>query len=75
LNLLAHIGKNRAFLSVILFIFLTQLALIYFGGSIFRTVGLTAGELKSVLLLSFTVIPADLIRKMILRANGRRGGV
>jgi magnesium-transporting ATPase (P-type) len=75
LNLLAHIRKNHAFVAVIAFIFLTQLALIYYGGSLFRTTGLSASELRSVILLAFSVIPADLLRKITLRLNGRKGNL
>ena len=49
--------------------------MIYFGGSVFRTSGLTIKELLITIALSFTVIPIDNIRKIILRLNGKKGGV
>ena len=52
-----------------------QLLLIYYGGTLFRTVPLTLQGLKWVLLLSSTVIPIDLIRKLILRLNHRKGNI
>ena len=50
-----------------------QLLLIYYGGSLFRTAGLTFSQLRSVLLLGFTVVPIDAIRQLILRTQGRKG--
>lgn len=41
LNLLAHLFKNRIFITVISFIAIVQILLIYFGGDLFRTAGLT----------------------------------
>ena len=50
-----------------------QLLLIYYGGDLFRTAGLSARALRQVLLLAFTVIPVDSICKLTLRARGRKG--
>ena len=52
-----------------------QLSLIYFGGSIFRTTGLTFFELNVTILLAFTVIPFDFIRKTLLRKLGKPNNV
>ena len=46
-----------------------QLALIYWGGALFRTAGLSLRELFSVLCFSASVLPADILRKLL----GRRG--
>lgn len=67
LNLVANLGKNLAFLLVMLAVTVVQLVLIYFGGSLFRTGGLRGDELCLVVLLAFTVIPADLVRKWLNR--------
>lgn len=67
LNLLANILKNKMFLGIIVFIFVVQLILIYYGGSLFRTSGLTLFELEIIILLSFTVIPIDWFRKIIFK--------
>lgn len=75
LNLLAHLFKNWVFLITIIFILVVQLILIYFGGDLFRTAGLTIKELEIMIAISFTVIPVDWIRKMILRKKGYIGGV
>ncbi len=75
LNLFAHILKNKAFIIVISFILIVQLILIYFGGEIFRTTGLTLLEFEIMVFLAFTVIPIDIIRKLILRRKKITTGV
>lgn len=75
LNLIAHIRENRVFLLIILFIILVQLYLIYCGGSLFRTTGLTSIELYFMLIISFSVIPVDFIRKIILKFFNKKDGV
>lgn len=75
LNLLAHITKNKVFILIILFILLVQITLIYYGGDMFRTHGLTLFEFEITLLLSSLVIPVDWIRKILLRKKGEFGGV
>ena len=59
----------------IIFIVLVQIILIYFGGNLFRTYGLTLKELIITILLAFTVIPVDWIRKLYLRKKGIIVGV
>ena len=75
LHLLSHITQNKAFLFIMAMAAGVQLLLIYYGGTLFRTVPLTLQGLKWVLLLSSTVIPIDLIRKLILRLNHRKGNI
>ena len=67
LNVFANVTKNKVFLFVISLIIIIQLLMIYFGGSIFRTTGLTFFELDVTLILAFSVIPFDIARKMILK--------
>lgn len=74
-NILSNIFKNKAFLIIILFIALIQIYLIYYGGAIFRTIGLGIYEFIIMILLALTVIPVDFIRKLILRLKGIKGGV
>ena len=70
LNLLANISKNKVFLIIIAFIIVVQMFLLYFGGHLFRTGGLTFKEFEIMILLSLTVIPVDFLRKYILRKKG-----
>ena len=70
LNIFANLRKNKVFLFIVTFILVVQLIMIYFGGSIFRTTGLTLLELDITLLLAFTVIPFDFLRKQIIKKLG-----
>ena len=74
LNLLANIFKNKVFLCVIGLIVIVQLILIYCGGSIFRTTGLTFIEFQIMVILAFLVIPFDLLRKIVLKKFNKLSG-
>ena len=67
INVFANILKNKVFLFIILLIILVQLILIYFGGNLFRTSGLTLIELILIFIISITIIPIDWIRKYICK--------
>lgn len=67
LNLLSNIEKNKVFIIVIVFIIIVQMYLIYFGGSMFRTYGLSLKELLITIILSATVIPVDWLRKIYIK--------
>ncbi len=69
LNILSNIWKNKIFIIVNLFIVIAQIYLIYNGHDLFRTYGLTVMELLFVIILAFSVIPVDFIRKLILKKN------
>ncbi len=75
LNLLANIFRNRGFLVIMFFVTTVQLLIIYFGGSVFRTAGLTISELRFVLLLAFTVVPVDFIRKLLSGVSWRSDAI
>ena len=75
LNILSNLIKNRVFIFIISLILVIQLLLIYYGGTIFRTSGLTLKELFIMILISSTVIPVDFIRKYILKKKGINTGV
>ena len=75
LNILSNIFKNKVFIGVITFVFLMQIYLIYNGGELFRTSGLSIYEFIIMFMFSLLVIPVDFIRKIILKANGKKLGV
>ncbi len=75
LNLFANLLKNKVFMIVIGFIMIVQIGLIYYGGNLFRTYGLTFQELIITILLALTVIPIDWFRKLYLRRKGLVIGV
>jgi plasma-membrane calcium-translocating P-type ATPase len=66
MNLLDYIAVNKPFLWIMGIVTVIQIMIIYFGGSIFRTVRMDFKHLILVIMLAFTVIPVDFIRKTIL---------
>ena len=75
LNILANIYKNKVFLFIIILICIIQIIMIYYGGNIFRTSGLTIYEFLIMILISLTVIPIDIIRKIFLKQTNHQTGV
>ena len=75
LNILANIFKNKVFIGVISFVFLMQVYLIYRGGSVFRTNGLSIYEFIIMFIFSLIVIPVDFLRKLFLKKKGKELGV
>lgn len=75
LNILAHIWKNKAFVVIMLLVSAVQLLIIYFGGSILRTTGLSLYELQFVILLALLVIPVDFIRKSLFNSTHRGSAI
>ena len=75
LNVFANLWKNKAFLLITFFIVVVQMILIYYGGTLFRTAGLSLKEVEVMLFLSFTVIPVDFIRKLYLKKKKKLGHV
>lgn len=67
INVFANLLKNKIFLFIMSFIIIVQLILIYFGGNLFRTAGLTLIELILIFIISITIIPIDWIRKYICK--------
>lgn len=72
INLLSHLRKNPTFILIMLIVSAVQLVMIYYGGRVFRTVGLTPSELRMVILMAFSVIPADQIRKFLFKIFKKR---
>ena len=64
-NIFYSLRRNRSFIAIMASVTAVQLVLIYFGGRMFRTSGLTLSQLALVTLLSLTVIPADSMRKLL----------
>ena len=68
-NLFDNIFENKGFLKVIGLIVIIQILMTYFGGAILRSYGLTLKEWIVVIILAFTIIPVDIIRKKIFDHN------
>ena len=74
LKLTAGLGKNAVFLLIMGAILIIQILFVYLGGSVLRTVPLTARELLVTMALSLSVFPADILRKAILRMRKKKAG-
>ena len=73
LSLFVGISRNRAFLLIMPAVALVQIAFVYLGGSLLRTVPLTPRELAITLLLAATVIPAGFLHTLFRRLSGKGG--
>ena len=71
LNLFDNISHNLVFLQIIGLIIVLQVVFTYVGGSVLRTVGLEPMEWFYIITLALTIIPVDIIRKLVLRASGK----
>lgn len=65
--ILSNIGKNKPFILIMLLISTIQICMIYFGGAVFRCVPLLLPELSFVILLASTVIPFDMMRRLVYK--------
>ena len=75
INVIANISKNKVFIFIISFITIVQIFMIYYGDNIFRTTNLNLIQLEFMIMLSFTVIPIDWLRKYILKKHNKLTGV
>lgn len=75
MNILSNLWKNKIFLVVMLFVVVVQLSIIYFGGNVFRSFGLTLKEFYITVLIAFSVVPVDMLRKYYLKLRNRKGAV
>lgn len=74
LKLFSGLTKNRGFALIMALILIIQIAFIYVGGSVLRTSPLTARELLLTSLIALSVIPVELVRKLIWRlVFGKKG--
>ena len=69
INIFEHIKENPGFISVMGLVVIVQIIMTEFGDVIMRCFGLTAGEWAFVLLMAVTIIPIDMIRKLITGSN------
>lgn len=66
INPLSYLAANKPFLWIMGIVAVVQIVILYRGGTIFRTTGLALNHLIFVILLAFTIIPFDTIRKFVL---------
>ena len=67
INLFSHLAGNKPFILIMTLVAAVQLLIIYFGGEVFRCEPLSARHLAFAALLASSVIPADILRKLLCR--------
>jgi len=67
LNIFSHLKENKLFIYIILFIIMVQVVIVYSGITFFDTTPLNVREFTIVSILSLTIIPVDLIRKLLIK--------
>jgi Ca2+-transporting ATPase len=75
INIFANLLRNQVFIIIFTFIIIVQIYIIYHGGVLFRTYGLTLNELLLVIILSLTALPIDFIRKILMKKKHKLIGV
>ncbi|MBR3745375.1 MAG: HAD-IC family P-type ATPase, partial [Selenomonadaceae bacterium] len=69
INLFDNIGGNPGFLRVMILIAVVQVIMAQFGGAVMRCYGLTASEWAFVIAMAVTIIPVDIVRKLIISSS------
>ena len=69
LNILENIKENMKFIKVMAIIVVVQIVLTYVGGSIFNCTPIAIGHWPIVILLAATIIPVDMLRKLMFSSK------
>ena len=69
-NLFQKITENKSFIIVMSIIVIFQIFIAEFGGDLMQCYGMTISEWLIAISLAFMIIPADLIKKALLRVIG-----
>lgn len=69
--ILSDISKNKPFAVIMASISVIQILMIYFGGTVFRTAPLLFREILNVILISFTVVPFEIVRRIFYKLRAR----
>jgi calcium-translocating P-type ATPase len=72
-RMLAGVGKNKGFLLIMALVAAVQIAFVYLGGAVLRTVPLTVGELVFTLELSLVIVPLGFLHVCARRLWGKGG--
>ena len=74
LDMFKGLGRNKAFILIMIMVLTIQIGFVYLGGSVLRTVPLSTREIGFIMSLALLVFPADMVRKISRRLSGARGG-
>ena len=66
-NIFTGLFQNPVFVTVIAAVFCAQIGMIYLGGELFRCVPLSLAQLKTVSMIAFSVIPAEVALEVLLK--------
>ncbi|MBR6728340.1 MAG: calcium-translocating P-type ATPase, PMCA-type [Clostridia bacterium] len=72
-RLLSGVGRNKAFLLIVTLVAAVQVAFIYLGGAVLRTVPLTVTELLFTLALALLTLPIGFLHTCARRLGGKGG--
>lgn len=67
INVVSGLQRNPLFVITMMFVCVIQVLLVMFGGDAFRTTALTFKHLIIIIILSVTIIPVDIIRKIWIK--------
>ncbi len=67
INILNHIKENIPFILIVVFIIIVQLTIIYSGITLFVPTKINLKEILIIFILSLSIIPVDIIRKLIVK--------
>ena len=67
INIFSHINKNIPFILIVVFIIFVQLFIVYSGITIFGTTRINMKEIFVIFMISLTIIPCDIGRKLVLK--------
>ncbi|MBQ2793736.1 MAG: calcium-translocating P-type ATPase, PMCA-type [Clostridia bacterium] len=67
--ILSHITKNKPFLLIMLFISVIQVLIVYYGGSLFRSIPLSASELFFAIATAALVLLFDSLRRIFKKLS------
>ncbi len=69
INILANLSQNKPFLLIMLFISLVQITMVCLGGAVFRTVPIAMQMWCKLIILAFSVIPIEALRKSLWKLS------
>jgi calcium-translocating P-type ATPase len=70
INPTSYLALNKPFIYIMAAVTIAQIIIIYFGGTVFRTAGLSPLDFLLVIILASAIIPFDMLRKIIINRRG-----
>jgi len=67
INPISYLSLNKPFVWIMGIVTVAQIALVFFGGAIFRTEAISLRHFMFVVILAATIVPIDMLRKMYIK--------